>query len=370
MDEGTELKNQVAQDLQALWTEIQDLGQRIHDKGLSTAFRATYGRDRPAIAFLAEYDALPNVGHACGHNLIAAAAAGAGAASRKAIDHLGGSVQVIGTPGEELYGGKAIMVRRGAFDDVDVAMMIHPGVKDTVIVEALACISLEVDFFGRAAHAAAHPEQGVNALEALILAFNNINSLRQHIPEGSRVHGIITKGGEAANIVPDHCSAIFLVRAEDVRYLEQLRERVLDCFVAAATATGTELEYQWGDIMYAPLRPNPTLADLFCHNIESSGRRMSIDDPGSRVGSTDMGNVSQIVPSIHPLLAIGPPEVSVHSPEFAEAACSETGHRAACDGARAMALTLVDLLASPELRAEVRETFLSYTQHQVNSEER
>ena len=383
-----DLKSQVVQEIEARRSELQDLSLKIHanpelgfqeakaagwlcdylehndfqvERGfaeLETAFKSSYGTARPAIAFLAEYDALPELGHACGHNIIAAAAAGAGVAAKKAIDKLGGSVHVIGTPGEEVFGGKAIMVAKGAFNDLDAAMLVHPGSRDVATFEGLACVSLEVEYFGKAAHAAARPDEGINALEALILAYNNVNSLRQHVRERSRIHGIITKGGDAPNIVPGYTSATFLVRAADIQYLEELRGKVLDCFVAAAVATGARLQHKWGDITYTPLLSNPVLARLFCQNMDSLGRAMSMSDPLSRFGSTDMGNVSQVVPSLHPLVAIVPPETSVHSPQFAEAACSETGDHALLDGASAMALTLVDLLANPEIMAEVKQAFL------------
>ena len=321
---------------------------------LPTAFRASYGHGVPVIAYVAEYDALPGLGHACGHNIIAAAAVGAAVAVRPAVDQLGGSVLVIGTPGEEIYGCKGTMVERGAFAGVDAAMMIHPGTRDIVASPALACSSLEVEFFGKAAHAAAYPDEGVNALEALILSFNNINSLRQHVKEKSRLHGIIIKGGEAANIVPAYSKALFLVRAEDEEYLQELKEKALDCFLAASLATGTRLEYKWGEVTYAPMRSNPVLAQLFSQNLESVGRKAHTSDPGRGLGSTDMGNVSQMVPSLHPFVAIAPPGVSEHSPEFAAVAASEAGHRGLLDGAKALALTATDLLMDRQLLDRVR----------------
>ena len=323
---------------------------------LATAFRGSYGERKPAIALLAEYDALPQLGHACGHNLIAGCAVGAAVASKPAIDQCGGSVLVIGTPAEELYGGKIIMVEREAFDKVDMAMMVHPGVHDTATTQALACLGLEVEFFGKAAHAAARPETGINALEAMLQSFTAINSLRQHIKDKARIHGIITDGGEAANVVPAHSAGSFLVRAEDDTYLDELKEKVLNCFVGAATATGARLEYQWGKVRYAPLRNNPTLARLFSQNMQSLGRKIQPSDPGE-VGSTDMGNVSQIVPSIHPTVAIAPLEVAGHSPEFASAAASEAGIQGMLDSAKALAMTVVDLIASPEIVTRVKREF-------------
>ncbi len=325
--------------------------------GLSTAFSGSYGKGKPAIAILAEYDALPKLGHACGHNLIAGSAVGAGVASKLAIDQFGGSVLVIGTPAEELSGGKAIMVERGAFSNVDIAMMVHPGVYDAVTTQSLACIGLDVEFFGRAAHAAANPEAGINALEAMLLSFAAINSLRQHIKDKARIHGIITDGGEAANIVPSHSAGIFIVRAEDNSYLDELKEKVLNCFVGAATATGARLEYHWGKVRYAPLRNNLALARLFRQNMQSLGRSVLLVEPVKSFGSTDMGNVSQIVPSIHPHVAIAPKEVSAHSPEFAQAAASEAGIKGMFDSAKALAMTVVDLVANPETFAKVKQEF-------------
>jgi amidohydrolase len=324
---------------------------------LTTAFRGSYGEGRPAIALLAEYDALPKLGHACGHNLIAGGSIGAAVAAQVAIDRFGGTIQVIGTPAEELYGGKVIMVERGAFAGLDAAMMVHPGSHNAAVTPALACLSLDVEFFGRAAHAAAHPEAGINALEAMLLSFAAINSLRQHIKDRARIHGIITDGGEAANVVPAHSAGNFLVRAEDYAYLDELKEKVLDCFVGGATATGARLEYHWGETLYAPMRNNLTLARLFRRNMQSLGRRIPLNDPERSFGSTDMGNVSQVVPGIHPGVAIASPKITNHSPDFALAAASEAGINGMLDAAKALAMTIVDLAASPETVARVKQEF-------------
>lgn len=326
--------------------------------GLSTAFKARYGSNSPVIGMVAEYDALPKMGHACGHNIIAASAVGASLALKGVIDGVGGTVVVVGTPAEELYGGKVTMVERGAFSDLDAAMLTHPGVKDTATSWALACIGLEVEFFGKAAHAASRPEDGINALEAMIQSFNGINSLRQHIKDKARIHGIITDGGEAANIVPAHSAGTFLVRAEDDEYLEQLREKVLNCFKGAAAATGARLEYRWGDIKYAAMRSNQALAELYARNMESLGRKIVPRDPSRGMGSTDMGNVSMVVPSIHPTVAIAPSHVLAHSPDFAVAAASPEAQKGLLDAAKAMAMTAVDLIADPEAMSRVRNEFL------------
>jgi len=325
--------------------------------GLPTAFRASYGQGEPVIAILAEYDALPELGHACGHNLIATSAVGAGVASRLAVDRFGGSILVIGTPAEELYGGKIIMADRGAFDGVDMAMMVHPGVINVAGTQSLACQTLDVEFFGKAAHAAARPEEGINALEAMVQSFAAVNSLRQHIKDKARIHGIITDGGEAANIVPAHSAGNFIVRAEEGGYLEELKKRVINCFIGAATATGARLEYKWGEVRYEPMRNNLTLARLFRRNMQSLGRKVHLLDPGGSFGSSDMGNVSQLVPGIHPFVAIATAEILIHSPQFALAAASEVGIQGLADAAKAMAMTVVDLVANPEMVARVKEEF-------------
>ena len=324
---------------------------------LPTAFRGRYGAGEPTIALLAEYDALPGVGHACGHNIICTAAVGAAVALKSTVDKIGGSVAVIGTPGEEVYGGKIIMAERGAFTDIDAAMIIHPSVSDIANTQALACIGLEVEFRGKAAHAAAFPEEGVNALEAMIQAFNGINSLRQHIDQRARIHGIITNGGEAPNIIPAHTAGSFLVRAMDDAYLEELKAKVLNCFKAASLASGARLKYKW-TAYFAPLKTNNTLVEVFVKNMAELGRKLG-PSRGTALGSSDVGNVSVLVPTIHPMLAIAPPEISIHSPEFAAAAISAEGVRGLIDGAKAMAMTAVDLMAQPRLIAKVREEFLS-----------
>lgn len=394
MRNGKELKAQVIQEIERHQSALIELSLRIHHNpelgfeeliasrhlveylenngfdvetgycGLSTAFRATFGTTPPVVAFVAEYDALPKLGHACGHNIIAAAAVGAGIGAMSAVKQIGGTVVVMGTPGEELYGGKAIMVKHGGFMGIDAAMMIHPSGQDNAIVQSLGCATLDVEFFGKATHAAAFPQDGINALDAMILSFNGINSLRQHCRDGSRIHGIITSGGEAANVVPDYTAGKFLVRSSDMQYLEELKEKVLNCFVAASVATGAKIDYTWGEVTYAFLRTNVTLAKLFCQNMEAAGRHVSLSSH-SQFGSTDMGNVSQVVPSIHPLLSIVHPGVSEHSPEFADAAASEQGHRALLDGAKALALTFIDVTTDPTCMKKVKDEFAK--QHRNNS---
>jgi len=324
--------------------------------GLATAFRATYGQGSPRIALLAEYDALPKMGHGCGHNIIAASTLGAAVASKSIIDQSGGSVVVLGTPGEEVFGGKIDMVKAGAFKEIDVAMIVHPDVRNMVSIQALSCSSLEVEFFGRPAHAAAQPYRGINALEAMILAFTSINSLRQHIRSEARIHGIITDGGEAPNIVPAHSAAVFLIRAPDNEYLAELKDKVLNCFTGVSVASGARLEYRWRDRTYAPMKNNATLAQLFSQNLESLGRHVEAFDPSFGFGSTDMGNVSQVVPSIHPTIAIASAEVFIHTQEFASAAASEAGHEGLMDAAKAMAMTVADIL-QPGMLDKIKQEF-------------
>jgi amidohydrolase len=324
---------------------------------LPTAFSGRYGKGKPVIAFLAEYDALPKMGHACGHNLIATSAVAAGIGAKKAVDELGGSIVVYGTPGEEGDAGKAIMVDRGAFKDLDAVMITHPGGGHQVVLNALACQTLDVEFVGKAAHAAANPEAGINALEAMILSYNAINALRQHIKDSARIHGIITDGGEAANIVPAHTAANFLVRAVDDKYLDILKEKVLNCFVGAAASTGAELKYRWADVRYAAMRNNMTLAKLFKKNMLEMGILIPLGDTSENGGSSDVGNVSLVAPTIQPIVGIATENISLHTPEFREAAVSKKGLRRMLDAGKAMAMTAADLLADPKLLASVRVEF-------------
>ena len=324
---------------------------------LPTAFRATYGKSKPNIALMAEYDALPQIGHACGHNIICTAAVGAAVAVKSVIDKLSGSIIVIGTPAEEMYGGKSSMTERGAFSDIDATMIVHPSTTDLASTRALACITLEVEFIGKAAHAAASPQEGINALEAMILSFNGINSLRQHIVEQARIHGIITKGGEAPNVVPAYTSGSFLVRATNDNYLEELKNRVLNCFQAASLATGAQLKYRWKDY-YAPLIINQTLSQVFAKNMRALGREPQ-PPPERGFGSSDVGNVSRVVPTIHPEVAIAPHDIPLHSAEFAEAAISQEGDLGLLDGAKALAMTAIDLLANKDLIRQIKREFTS-----------
>jgi amidohydrolase len=329
--------------------------------GLETAFASEFGAGDACVAVLAEYDALPEIGHGCGHNLIAAAGVGAGLALASLGASLPGRVRLLGTPAEERGCGKELMARQGALDGVDAAMMIHPASVNLVTMPCVCLAELDVTYRGRAAHAAAMPERGVNALDALVLAYQGIAALRQHIKATERIHGIIIDGGQAPNVVPDRATGRFYVRAANVQELEPLKRRVEGCFQAGAAATGAQLELSWGPADYLDIRFNDPLASAFRANAESLGRAFFPIDklPAGLQGSTDMGNVSQRVPSIHPMLAAAPIHCTIHNAEFAVWAGSEMGEAAALDGAKALAMTALDFLADPELRARARSAFES-----------
>ncbi len=324
---------------------------------MPTAFEARYGKGHPAIAFLAEYDALPGVGHACGHNLIATSAVGAAIGAKSAIDIYGGSIYVVGTPAEEMYGGKAIMANRGWFQNLDAAMLVHPDNADIATAQALACQTLDVEFIGKASHAAARPEVGINALEAMLLSFASINALRQHIRSSARIHGIITDGGQAVNVVPAHTAGTFLVRARDDQYLDELKDKVMRCFLGAATATGAELKYKWDEARYATMNNNIPMAKLYQQNMRPLKRNPLLTEARDAFGSTDMGNVSHLVPSIQPYVGIAR-NTPIHTPEFALAAASEEGLKGMIDAAKGMALTAVDLLGDPDIMNRVKDDFI------------
>jgi amidohydrolase len=328
--------------------------------GLATAFAAEFGPEgAPCVALLAEYDALPGIGHACGHNLIATAATGAGLALASLGSRLPGRVRVLGTPAEEHGCGKELLARRGAFEGVDAALMIHPAGVNLVTMPCIAMAELDVVFRGQAAHAAAMPDRGVNALDAMMLAYQGIAALRQHIRPTERLHGIVTDGGQAPNVVPERTAGRFYVRAADLQDLAPLKARVEACFRAGALATGCELEIAWGDADYRDILANEPLATAFRRNAESLGREFFPVEklPPGLQGSTDLGNVSYRLPAIHPMLAAAPLHVTIHNPEFTKWAGSELGDAAALDGAKALAMTALDFFCDAELRRRAREAF-------------
>jgi amidohydrolase len=320
---------------------------------LPTAFVATAGHGPLHIGICAEYDALPGIGHACGHNVICAAAVGAGLALRGLADDLGVTVTVFGTPAEEGGGGKILMLERGAFAGVHAAMMVHPAPLEQAVMGCLAVAHLEVAYHGKAAHASAYPEQGINAADAITVAQTAIGLLRQHIGPSDRIHGIVTHGGDAPNIVPAHTTASYYVRARTLDELAELEPRVHRCFEAGALATGCTVQVRPECPAYSEMRADAELTALYRAGAEALGRVFP-DLPAGMVertaGSTDMANVSLAIPTIHPMLGIDSLPAVNHQPEFAAHCISPAADRAALDGAVAMAWTAIDAAATPSVR--------------------
>ena len=328
---------------------------------LKTSFEAKLNPDNdgPRVAILAEYDALPGIGHACGHNIIATSALGATLGLSAVAQELEGSIRLIGTPAEEKGGGKELMARNGAFEGIDAAMMIHPAGTNLASMPCICVAEVEVIYHGKSSHASAMPHKGINALDGLLLAYQAISNLRQHIRSTERIHGIITEGGSAPNIVPDRSVGQFYVRAADEKELAQLKPRVQSCFEAGAKGSGCEVEINWANVDYLDLNTNWPLAELFQEHAESLGREFIPYEEAVKfgAGSTDMGNVSHRLPSIHPMLAVAPPNVVIHNPEFAKWAASEKGDAAVIDGAKALALTAADFLLSTELQKRTKKAY-------------
>lgn len=335
--------------------EAEGVAVRRGAGGLETAFVAEIGRGDPVIAILGEYDALPGVGHACGHNLMGTAAIGAFLALRD-LDGLGGTVRVVGCPAEERGNGKNHLIRAGLFADVAAALMYHPGDRDEIDPLMLAMTTLDVEFVGKAAHAAAEPHMGRNALDALLLAWTALSALRLVVRSDSRFHGIITDGGKAPNIIPDHAAARFMVRSPDNAYLRELQRRVIACFEGAATQTGCELRYEWSETCDL-VSTNGPLAEAFSSNARALGRELAPRRPGDTHGSTDMGNVTSIVPGIHPFLSVTDGPVAGHSTEFTAAAATPRALDTMAVAAKALAMTAIDALVDPALLIRAREVF-------------
>jgi amidohydrolase len=320
--------------------------------GLDTAFTARVGSGPLHIAICAEYDALPAIGHACGHNLIAAMAVGAGLGAGRLADDLGLTITVIGTPAEEAGGGKILLLQRGAFAGVHAAMMVHPAPVDIAAPPMLAYSQFDVHYHGKAAHASAFPEQGINAADALTIAQTAIGLLRQHIRPTDRVHGIVLKGGDAPNVVPAHTCARYIVRAKTLVDLGDIRPKVLRCFEAGALATGARMEVEATEEGYADVSHDAALAALYQRNAEATGR--FFPDLGAALerntGSTDMGNVSKVIPTIHPTIGIASLPAVNHQPEFAAHCATPVADQAVIDGALAMAWTAIDMATDTPLR--------------------
>ncbi|HZD75285.1 MAG TPA: M20 family metallopeptidase [Actinomycetota bacterium] len=319
--------------------------------GLPTAFAARSGPGPLRVAVCAEYDALPAIGHACGHNVIAAMAAGAGIGLAAVAGDVGVEVTVLGTPGEESAGGKIILLDKGAFAGAHAAMMVHPHPLDVVELPIIAVNQLNVRYLGREAHAAAFPELGVNAADAMVVAQTAIGLLRQHMRQTDRVHGIVTKGGDAPNVVPARTEGTWLVRASNLDELREVEAKVRRCFEAGALATGARLEVTPDHPPYAEMHHDAALAAAYRRNAEALGRRF-VDEQGlERVaGSTDMGNVSLALPSIHPSIGIESLPAVNHQPEFTAHCVSPAADRAVLDGAIAMAWTAIDAATGEQLR--------------------
>ena len=329
--------------------------------GVETAFRATLETgEGPTIAVLCEYDALPQIGHACGHNIIATAGVGAGAGLAAVRDRLPkGRVQVIGTPAEEGGGGKVKLLSGGVFKDVDAAMMVHGFDRWLGHADLLGIVRVGFEFTGKAAHASADPWQGVNALDAAIQTYNNVAMLRQQVRPDARIHGIITHGGAAPNIIPEFASATFYVRSISVDYMWELQKRVIRCAEGAAKAAGCELKIvEHRDTVYEPMKRNATLLEAFRANLETFGVTES-PELTDRLGSSDIGNVSQVIPAIQPMVKIAPDGTPIHSRAFEAAAKSPLAREGMLISAKTMAMTVCDLLADPALVARARAEFNS-----------
>src|SRR5947209_3008711 len=322
--------------------------------GLETAFVAEAGSGGPVVAILGEYDALPGIGHGCGHNLMGTAAVGAFLALRDTLDGLRGRVRIVGCPAEERGNGKVLLMAGGAFEGVEAALMYHPGDRDEIDPLMLAMVNLDVELLGKAAHAAAEPYDGVNALDGLVLGWNAMSALRLLVRSDSRIHGIITDGGKAANIIPDRAAARLMVRSPDNAYLAELRRRVLACFEGAAVATGAELRPMWSEVCEV-VNTNRPLAEAFAENARTLGRTMQARRPSDTHGSTDMGNVTTAIPGIHPFLSITEGPVPGHSLAFTEAARTPRALETMRLAAKALAMTALDVLTEPTLLKRAKE---------------
>jgi amidohydrolase len=340
---------------------LDDAGFAV-EKGicdLPTAFRARAGSGPLHIGICAEYDALPDIGHACGHNIIAASALGAALAAAKVADEVGMTITVIGTPAEEVgnAGGKILMLERGGFDGLHAAMMVHPAPMDMLQAKIIAASMFDVHCTGKESHASAYPELGVNAADALTIAQTAIGLLRQHIRATDRIHGIVTHGGSAPNVIPAHSSARYIVRSETLDQLNELRPKVYRCFEAGGLATGAKVQITGGDKPYAEMHHDADMAALYRANSEALGRPFpDLGELGNRpTGSTDMGNISRAMPSIHPMIGINCLPAVNHQPEFTAHCITADADKALIDGALAMAWTCIDMAAN----ANVRERLLA-----------
>jgi amidohydrolase len=385
------VKDLIAQAVDRLGDDLESLSRMIHDNpelayqevkasgwlgdflsrqgfkvesgvaGVPTAFRASIGSgEGPTIAIMCEYDALPAIGHACGHNVIAAAGAGAGAGLATARERLPkGRILVIGTPAEEGGGGKVKLIHGGIFKGVDAAMMVHGWAAWIPHQDLLGIVRVGFEFTGKAAHAAAYPWDGVNALDAVIQTFNNVSMLRQQVRPDCRIHGIVTHGGAAPNIIPEFGAAMFYVRAPRIAQMWELHRRVIACAEGAAQATGCTLKViDNQETAYEPFKRSPALVDAFRANLKTFGVTESPEDH-EHLGSSDVGNVSQVIPTIQPLVKIAPDGTPIHSRAFEAAAVSPLAREGLLIAAKTMALTAYDLLADAALLTRIRQEFVA-----------
>jgi len=333
-----------------------DVTRKAYD--IDTAFDAAVGSKGATVAVLCEYDALPGIGHACGHNIIAAAGLGAGLALAGLAEEAGGRLRLMGTPAEEGGGGKIEMARKGAFVGVDAAMMVHPADRELARMNAIAIQHCLVKYTGEAAHAAVSPHLGKNALDAAVLGYMNIAALRQHILPTERIHGIFLKGGEKPNIVPRETEMDWYVRSNTIETLQPLKERVAGCLHGGAHAAGCHIDLQWQPNPFADIVDNIPLLAAYVSNAAQFGRMLTTEYmAGTGGGSTDMGNISYLTPSIHPMIAVAPEGVSLHTPEFADYATNDDATRAILDGAKIMAMTAIDVWTNDALAAEMKAAF-------------
>ena len=323
--------------------------------GLDTAFRADFGSGPLVVGVCAEYDALPEIGHACGHNIIAASAVGTALALAEVADDLGLTVALVGTPAEEAGGGKALLLQAGTFDDVAVAVMVHPGPTDIAAARSLALSEVIVDYRGKESHAAVAPFLGVNAADAVTVAQVAIGLLRQQLAPGQLVHGIVTNGGQAVNVIPGRATLQYAMRAGESDSLRELEGRMFACFAAGALAAGCEYEIDSPAPLYAELKPDPWLAGVCRQEMRRLGREPVAPEveAGLPMGSTDMGNVTQVLPGIHPVIGVDAGGATVHQRAFAAAAAGPSADRAVVDGAIMLARTVVHLAQTPEERDRV-----------------
>jgi amidohydrolase len=323
--------------------------------GLDTAFRADYGSGPLTVGVCAEYDALPEIGHACGHNIIAASAVGAALALADVADELGLRVSLLGTPAEEFGGGKVLLLDAGVFDDLAVSVMIHPGPVDIAAARSLTLSAVRVSYRGKESHASAAPFLGINAADAVTVAQVAIGLLRQQLAPGQQVHGIVTQGGQVANVIPGRTELQYTMRATDASSLADLEAKVNNCFLAGAVATGCDYAVEQTEPMYDALKPDPWLAEVVRAEMVGLGRA-PVDaalEVALPLGSTDMGNVTQLLPGIHPMVAVDAGGASLHQPAFTAAAAGPSADKAVVDGAIMLARTIVRLAESPEQRDRV-----------------